>query len=70
MQPNRSNSVCSLVANHLNPNFWRANAEEARFLAADLQDPEARRTMLQIAMMYRGMALRMQERFIEQQVAA
>ena len=56
------------LANQLDPNFWHAKAEEAHILADSLHDLEARRTMLQIAMMYSGMALRMQERQAEQVV--
>jgi hypothetical protein len=57
------------VAGQLDPDFWHAKAEEARILAEDLHDREARRTILQIAMMYSAMALRVQERLSERKAA-
>jgi len=52
------------------PAYWRAKADEARLIGANLRDPDARRTMLQIAVMYSGMALRAQQRMGERVTSA
>jgi hypothetical protein len=40
------------------PTHWRARAAEARAIAAEMKDPEAQRTMLEIAMHYDALAER------------
>ena len=42
------------------PEYWRQRSAEAQELAAELRDFHAKRTMLQIAMMYSAMALRLE----------
>ncbi|MEA2916365.1 MAG: hypothetical protein QOJ15_8446, partial [Bradyrhizobium sp.] len=39
------------------PDFWRVRGEEVRAGAAETRDPDARRMMLQIAIMYHLWAL-------------
>ena len=50
------------MADQQTPDFWRVRGEEVRARAAETRDPEARRTMLQIAIMYHLMALRSERR--------
>jgi hypothetical protein len=38
------------------PEYWRSRAEEARVVAEQLSDPEAKRTMLRIATDYDRLA--------------
>ncbi len=45
-----------------NPEHWRSRAEEARAIATELHDPEAKRMMLEIANGYDSLALRAEER--------
>jgi hypothetical protein len=45
--------------------FWRQCAEEAHVRADEMRDGDARRTMRQIARMYRAMASRMEVRELE-----
>jgi hypothetical protein len=44
------------------PAVWRERAEEARILAEELRDPDARRTMFGIADVYERMAERAEDR--------
>jgi hypothetical protein len=46
------------VVKQFTPDYWHAKAEEARAQAKEMRDPDARSTMLQIAMIYNAMALR------------
>ena len=48
--------------NRYDPEFWHDRAVEAKALACELHDLDARRTMLQIAIMYSAMALRAESR--------
>jgi hypothetical protein len=50
------------MIDQLKPDYWHSKAEEARTRGEEMHDPDARRTMLQIAMMYSGMALRLEVR--------
>jgi len=45
-----------------NPEHWRDRAEEARAMAAQLSDPEARRMMEDVAKTYDKLAERAEER--------
>ena len=45
-----------------NPQHWRDRAEEARAVADQLDDPDARRTMLGIADEYERLALNAERR--------
>ena len=47
-------------ANRYNPEYWHDRAVEAKAQVGELHDPHARRTMLQIAIMYSAMALHME----------
>jgi hypothetical protein len=49
------------VVQQFTPDYWHAKAEEARAQAEEMRDPDARSTMLQIAMIYSAMALRMEQ---------
>jgi hypothetical protein len=40
------------------PRYWLSRTEEARVVAEQMQHPEARLSMLQIARIYIGLALR------------
>jgi len=40
------------------PDFWLTRSEECRARAAEIRDPDARRTVRQLAIMYSLMALR------------
>jgi hypothetical protein len=44
------------------PQYWRHRAEEARTLAGELIDPEAKRMMLKIAKDYEALARRPERR--------
>jgi len=44
------------------PQYWRRRAEEARTVAAELIDPEAKRKMLKIAEDYERLAIRPERR--------
>lgn len=57
------------MQNQFDPNYWYARADEARARAEEMHDEHARRTMLQIAKMYSGMALRIEVRLAEKQAA-
>jgi hypothetical protein len=57
------------MLNQSDPEFWHSRAEEVRACAEMLHDLDARRVMLQIAMMYSGMALRIELRLAERQAA-
>jgi hypothetical protein len=52
------------------PGFWYAKAEETLARAEEMQDQDARSTMLQIAIMYDAMALRMETRLADHAAAA
>jgi hypothetical protein len=52
------------------PEFWHSKAEEALARADEIRDPDARRTMLQIAMMYSAMALRLETWWADRRTAA
>ena len=47
------------------PGHWRARAEEARVLAEQMDDPEAKQTMLRIAESYERLSERAAERLKE-----
>ena len=61
-QPARSGS--NLMPEHPinDPKHWLNRAKEARVLAEQIDDPEAKRTMLKIADDYERLAQRAQER--------
>jgi hypothetical protein len=40
------------------PEFWRRRADEVFATACELRDPDSKRFLLQIAMMYAAMAVR------------
>ena len=44
------------------PQYWRRRAEEARTLADELTDPDAKRKMLNIAKDYETLAIRAAQR--------
>ena len=44
------------------PSHWRMRAAEARVIAAEMKDPEARRTMLEVATHYDVLAKRAERR--------
>ena len=44
------------------PQYWRRRAEEARTLAEELTDPDAKRKMLKIAKDYETLARRPEQR--------
>lgn len=44
------------------PGYWRQKADEAQDRASRLHDPHAKKILLQIAMMYDAMALRVELR--------
>jgi hypothetical protein len=44
------------------PQYWRRRAEEARTLADELTDPEAKRKMLKIAETYEQLSVRAVQR--------
>jgi hypothetical protein len=44
------------------PDYWRRRAEEARTIAEQMENPEAKQTMLEIAAGYDRMAQRAAER--------
>jgi hypothetical protein len=48
------------------PKHWRGRAEEARVHAEEISDPEARKTMLQIAEDYEKLAKRAEQRLRDQ----
>jgi hypothetical protein len=50
------------AANQNDPKFWRARAQEARFQADRINDPESKRAMLSIADTYDRMAKRVEAR--------
>jgi len=50
------------MSNISDPEYWRRRAEEARTLAAELTDPEAKRKMLKIAEDYETLARRPERR--------
>jgi hypothetical protein len=52
------------------PEYWRQRAEELQKRSQALHDPDAKRILLQLAMMYSGMALRMTTREAERSGAA
>jgi hypothetical protein len=51
------------------PDYWQNKAEEVLCRADKLSDPDARRTMQQIARMCRGMAAYLEKRLAERPVA-
>ena len=42
------------------PEYWRGRGEEARFMAESLDDPEAKREMLEVAASYERIAARVE----------
>jgi hypothetical protein len=54
----------------LTPEYWRAKAKEVRAQAAEMHDPADRKTILQLAMLYDGMAHRMEVRLSGRQAAS
>ena len=52
------------------PEHWRSRAEEARSVAEQLSDPEAKRTMLRIAAEYELLAERAERRPTKESSAA
>ncbi len=46
------------------PEHWRGRAEEARTIAEDIHDPEAKRMMLAIAEGYEQLAKRAEDRLL------
>ena len=44
------------------PNYWRSRAEEARTMPEQMNDPDAKRTLLDIAAGYDRLALRAERR--------
>jgi hypothetical protein len=48
--------------NRYDPEYWHDRAVAAKALVGELHDPNAKRTMLQIAIMYSAMALRAETR--------
>jgi hypothetical protein len=53
------------AADQNDPKFWRARAQEARFQADRINDPESKRAMLSIADTYDRMAKRVEARLTE-----
>ena len=56
-EPRRLCGVLGPMADQRTLDLWLTRAEEVRARAAEMRDPNARRTMLQIAIMYHLMAL-------------
>lgn len=52
------------------PEYWRDKADECFAKSQAMLDPDARRTLLQIATMYDAMALRVEQRLAEGQMPA
>ena len=50
------------------PEYWRTKADECCAQAELIRDPDARRTLRQIALMYNAMALRLEQRLGERQI--
>jgi len=46
------------------PAYWRSRAEEARTIAEQIDEPDAKRTMLEIAAGYERMAVRAARRAV------
>ncbi len=57
------------MVNRYAPEFWYAKAAEALARADAMRDPDARRTMLQIAAMYRAMAFHLETRWVDRAAA-
>jgi O-methyltransferase involved in polyketide biosynthesis len=50
------------------PEIWRTKADECCAQAELIRDPDARRALRQIALMYNAMALRLEQRLAEGQI--
>ena len=46
------------MPDRLGPDYWRERAEDARAMASQMRDPDARRTLLEIAENYEQLAER------------